>query len=263
MKAIKLLYKRFRDHRLIDLAAQCAYYLLLSLFPFLIFSVTLLSYLPFTFQDLYEFIKVDYIPPDVLAVVEDQWDVITGEHNTGLLSLGAVFTLWTASLALNSILRSLNLSYHVTEMRSMLLSRFMSILLTIGLLLVVVAAFVFQVIGDRFSEYLAFSIPLLDGAFFRWLLSFVILFVVFSVLYLIGPNIRLHVREVYIGALFAAIGWHITSLGFSFYLDNFANYSATYGTIGTVIALMVWFHASSLLILLGGEINAMIKEDDI
>ncbi|WP_096186703.1 YihY/virulence factor BrkB family protein [Evansella halocellulosilytica] len=261
MKTFQILYERFRDHRLVDLGAQCAYYLLLSLFPFLIFVVTLLSYLPFTFQDLYEFIKVEYIPGDVLAVVEDQWDVITRGHNTGVLSLGAIFTLWTASLALNSILRTLNLAYHVTEVRGALTSRFISIILTIGLLLVVIAAFVLQIVGDRFSEYLEFDMAFLDGAFFRWLLSFIILFVVFTILYLIGPNIRLHLKEVYIGALFASVGWHITSLGFSFYLDNFANYSATYGTIGTVIALMVWFHVSSLLILLGGEINAMLKED--
>ncbi|MBB5173473.1 YihY/virulence factor BrkB family protein [Texcoconibacillus texcoconensis] len=261
MKFLQFLYRRFRDHRLIDLGAQCAYYLLLSLFPLLIFAVTLLSYLPFTFMELYTFLKTDYIPSEVLQVVEDQWTFITHQERTGALSFGVIFTLWTASLALNAILRSLNLAYHVTEERGVILSRFMSIGLTIVLLLVVLAAFLFQIIGDQWSKYFAVESIFYNSYIFRWLLTSLLLFAVFLILYLVGPNLKLRLGEVYIGALFTTIGWQIATFGFSVYLDHFNNFTATYGTLGAIIALIIWFHLTSVLLLLGGEINAMLKED--
>ncbi|WP_100397931.1 YihY/virulence factor BrkB family protein [Bacillus sp. FJAT-44742] len=261
LKYTRSLMKRFADHDLISLGAQCAYFLLLSLFPFLIFIVTLLTYLPFTFQDVYNLLEEDYVPPEVLGIVENQWEVLTAHQNTGLLSFSIIFTIWTASLALNSILRTLNLAYHVTERRGMIKARVVSISLTISMFLVVLTALVVQVIGSNLLEYIEIEPVILDYDVLRWLVSSVILFIVFSILYLVGPNTRLKIKEVYTGAIFATVGWQLTSLGFSYYLNNFANYTATYGSIGAVIALMVWFHLSSVIILFGGEINAARKED--
>ncbi|WP_198153553.1 YihY/virulence factor BrkB family protein [Thalassobacillus sp. C254] len=193
--------------------------------------------------------------------MENQWEVLTAHQNTGLLSFSIIFTIWTASLALNSILRTLNLAYHVTERRGMIKARVVSISLTISMFLVVLTALVVQVIGSNLLEYIEIEPVILDYDVLRWLVSSVILFIVFSILYLVGPNTRLKIKEVYTGAIFATVGWQLTSLGFSYYLNNFANYTATYGSIGAVIALMVWFHLSSVIILFGGEINAARKED--
>ncbi|WP_078592745.1 YihY/virulence factor BrkB family protein [Evansella clarkii] len=261
MKFLRSLYIRFKDHGLIDLGAQCSYYLILSLFPFLIFIITLMSFLPFTFEDDLGLISDDIIPSGVLQVVENQWDVITEAQHTGLMSFGILFTLWTASLALNSILRSLNLAYNVTEERGMIKSRFISILLTISMFAVVLVALVLQVIGGAMKEFLAVGFTFFEFDLLRWGISSLILFIVFTLLYVTGPSLRLSLKDVYIGAVFATIGWQLTSLGFTYYLNNFADYTATYGAIGTVIALMVWFHFSSIIVLLGGEINAALKED--
>lgn len=259
MEFIISLIVRFKDHRLTELAAQCAYYLLLSLFPFLIFILTLLSFLPVAYElDLT--LLQDMIPAEIFQFIEGQWERITAGQNTGLLSISIILTLWTASLALNTIINLLNRAYHVTEERKFVKGRLISIFLTVGMFAVVLVALGLQVIGGALKEFIAFNLEIFNFNLMRWVISLVILFLVFLLVYWIGPNIRLKLREVYIGALFATLGWQIISLAFSFYLDNFANYTATYGTIGVVIALMVWFHLSSVIILLGGEINAELKE---
>ncbi|ADU28850.1 YihY/virulence factor BrkB family protein [Evansella cellulosilytica] len=253
------LYLRFKEHRLIELAAQCSYYLLLSIFPFLIFILTLFSFLPLTLEFDINVIQ-DVVPAEIFQFIEGQWTRITSQHNTGLLSFSIIFTIWTASLALNTILRLLNRAYHVTEERKMLKGRLISIFLTIGMFAVVLVALGLQVIGATLKDVLPFDFNIFKFNLLRWGISSLVLFIVFMLLYLVGPNIRLKLRDVYIGAIFATLGWLLTTSMFTFYLDNFANYTATYGTIGAVIALMVWFHLSSVIILLGGEINAELKE---
>lgn len=260
---MKSFWRRFKEHQLINLGAQCAYFLLLSIFPFLLVVVSLLSFLPFTLVDVYNLLEDTYVPPGVLTVIEDQWNVLTSEAQPGLLSVGALFTLWTASLALNSILSSLNLAYNITENRGLLKERIIAIGLTIAMFFVVILALVLQVAGVHLQEWLQLDLLLFDINLIRWLLSTSIIFAVFLLMYWIGPSMRLRFRDVYIGALAATAGWQLVSFGFSVFVSRFADFSATYGTIGTVIALMIWFHLTSLIILIGGEINAIRKEKEV
>lgn len=259
MNFIIAIVSRFKEHRLIELAAQCAYYLLLSIFPFLIFIITLFSFLPIALELDFDVIR-DFVPTEIFHFIEAQWLNITNQPRTGLLSFSIIFTIWTASLALDTILRLLNRAYHVTEERKFIKGRLISIILTIGMFGVVMIALILQVVGGALQDFIAFDLNILNFNLLRWVFSFIILFLVFALLYLIGPNIKLKFNEIYIGALFATSGWQLTSYLFSYYLDNFANYTATYGTIGVVIALMVWFHLSSVIILFGAEINAELKE---
>ncbi|CAM3955777.1 YihY/virulence factor BrkB family protein [Alkalicoccus chagannorensis] len=263
MRAIKEFFRRFQEHGLIHLGAQSAYFLLLSIFPFLIVVVSLLSYLPFSYAQVYQLLQQIYIPPGVLEVIENQWDILTAQNQPGLLSFGALFTLWTASLGMNSILRSLNLAYKTTEKRSLLFERFIALGLTLGMFIVILLALFLQGIGSQVQEWLALDFVIFDMNLFRWVLTSTVIFSVFLLLYWVGPSVRLRFRDVYIGALTATAGWQLLSYAFSMYLNQFADFSATYGTIGTVIALMLWFHLASLILLIGGEINAMRKEEKL
>ncbi|MBU9720953.1 MULTISPECIES: YihY/virulence factor BrkB family protein [Bacillaceae] len=260
MPLIMSLIARFKEHRLIELAAQCSYYLLLSLFPFLIFIITLISFFPISLEFDIALIQ-DIVPGDIAGMIENQWSHITAQQSTSLLSFGIIFTLWTASQSLNTMLRLLNRAYDVTEDRKMIKARLLSITLTIGMFAVVLVALGLQVVGAAFMDMFVFDLILFEFNAIRWVLSSLLLFIVFTLLYWLGPNIRLRFSEIYYGAIFATVGWQVTSFFFSYYLNNFANYTATYGTIGAVIALMVWFHLSSVIILFGGEINAALKED--
>ena len=260
MRYLKEMFYRFTEHQLIFLGAQCAYFFLLSLFPFLIVMISLLTFVPFTIEDFRTLLEDLYLPEGVMAVIEDQLNSLVQNRNTGALSLGVIFTIWTASLAMNAILRSLNLSYEVTEERGIILGRIVSIGLTFGMFVVIIAALTVQIIGGYLTELIAFDFWLFDEDLLRWLLITAFTFIVFLILYLVGPGTRVSFREAYPGTLFATLGWQATSFGFSIYLNNIADFSAMYGAIGTAIVLMVWFHLSALIILLGGEINAIKKE---
>lgn len=266
----KDLYNRFKEDELSRLSAELAYYFLLSLFPFLIFLITLLAYLPLSEADVLATIT-QYAPKESMVLIETTLNQILSKQNGGLLSFGIIATLWSASNGINAIVRALNRAYDVEENRSFLVARGMAIVLTIAMVFVILIALLLPVFGKQIGLFISATYGLSDEFLsiwnaIRWLLSGLILFIVFSALYFIAPNKRLQIKYVLPGSLFATVGWIIVSLAFSFYVSNFSNYSGTYGSLGGIIILMIWFYISGMIIVLGGEINGLLhkrKENSI
>ncbi|UJF33003.1 YihY/virulence factor BrkB family protein [Paenibacillus hexagrammi] len=257
----KELWRQFEQDDALGLAAQCAYYFLLSVFPFLLFIMSLFGYLPIQSTDVITLLK-EYIPGEVAKGMEANIVNLLEVKRGGTLSFGLVFSLVSASAAMNAIVLAVNKAYGLPERRSFIHSRFLAVMLTIGMLIVIASALLLSVFGHWIGDWMQmhFHLPLAQiekWNIFRWVINFVILFMVFLGIYYIAPNTCLTCKSVLPGALFAAAGWQLTSLGFSYYVNSFANYSATYGSLGGVIVLMTWFYISALLIIVGGEINAM------
>lgn len=261
----KEMFHRFMDDEVVGISAQLAYFFLLSLFPFMIFLFTLLGYLPISQEDVLSMVS-KYAPgEETMTLIESTIESVMSEHRGGLLSLGIIGTIWSASNALNAIVRALNRAYDVKESRPFLVARLMAIILTLAMILVIIVALLLPVFGKAIGVFL-FSFFGLSESFLkiwnamRWIVSFSIMVIVFASLYFFAPNRRLKIREVLIGAVFATLGWQLVSLVFSFYLDNFGNFSATYGSIGGIIVLMIWFYLSAMIIMIGGQLNASIKK---
>lgn len=258
---IKELWIRIEKDDVSGMAAQLAYFFLLSLFPFLIFLVTLLPYLPMRQEDILGVVR-DFAPGETMTLIETSLQEVM-KKNSKLLSFGLIATLWTASNGIHSIVHAFNKAYDVVESRSYFYSRFMAVFLTVGMIVVIVVALLLPVFGRHIGTYL-FSELGLSKQFLsvwnalRWLISSFILFFVFTGLYWIAPNKKLTCVSATPGALFATVGWAVTSLAFSYYVGNFDNYTATYGGIGAIIVLMTWFYLSGFIIILGGEINAYL-----
>ncbi|WP_163539530.1 YihY/virulence factor BrkB family protein [Gracilibacillus sp. YIM 98692] len=258
---MKQLMKRFADDDIAGLAAQLSYFFVLSLFPFIIFLVTLVGYLPFQQIDFIQFIST-YAPQEITHLIENNVTAIIDNRNGGLLSVGIIGTLWSASIGINAIIRSFNRAYNIDEERSFIRVRVVSIVLTFAMLLVIIIAFLLPIFGRAIGVSL-FSIFGLSETFLqwwnalRWVISSVIFFIVLITLYLLAPSKKVHVKDVFIGALFSTIFWQLTSLAFSLYVSKMGNYSATYGSLGGVIILMIWFYLSGIIIIVGGEINAL------
>ncbi|MBP3038512.1 YihY/virulence factor BrkB family protein [Bacillaceae bacterium Marseille-Q3522] len=256
---IQEIWKRIMVGDVFGLAAQLAYFFILSLFPLLIFLVTLLPYLPITQDDLLAVIR-DFAPAEALNFIEKNLHEIS-TRNGPLLSFGIIATLWSASNGINAILKALNRAYDVSENRPFFLAKGMSMFLTVAMIFVFVLALLLPVFGKQIG-LLLFSKLSLSSEFIaawnalRWLISPFILFVVFAGLYWVGPNIKKTEVCVIPGALFSAFGWIVVSYAFSFYVSNFNNYSATYGSIGVIIILMIWFYLTGIIVIIGGEINA-------
>lgn len=260
-KWLTLLWRRIGKDDVFGLAAQLAYFFLLSLFPLLIFLVTLLSYLPFSQEDLLGVIG-DFAPGETKNFINTNIHEIVGNQNGKLLSFGIIGTLWSASNGLGAIIRAFNKAYEVKESRSFVVARVMAILFTVAMIFVFIIALLLPVFGKQIGLYLftkfGFSSEFIEfWNMVRWVLSSVIIFTIFVILYWLGPNMKVKCVQAVPGAIFATISWSVVSLGFSYYVNNFGNYSATYGSIGAVIILMIWFYLSGIIIILGGEINAL------
>lgn len=255
------LFKNFTEDEVPGLAAQMSYFFLLALFPLLIFLVTLVGYLPIDHQALLETMS-GLVPADSMALIESNLEQVVDSSGGGLLSVGIIGTLWSASNGIKAIMQSLNKAYDVEENRSFLVGRLIAILLLISMLILIIVALLLPIFGRAIGIYV-FSFFDASDRFIdiwntlRWVISSSIFFIVFMYLYRLAPNAKVHLKDVIYGALFATIGWQLVSFGFSFYVNNFGNYSATYGSLGGVIILMFWFYLSGIIIITGGEINAL------
>lgn len=261
---LRLLWHRIEEDDLPGLSAQLAYYFLLSLFPLLIVLFSLLPYFPIPHQDMLGMIK-DFAPAEAMELIEKNIQDIMSHRNGGLLSFGIIGTLWSASNGINATVLAFNKAYKVKESRSFIVARGTAILLTFGMIFVLILAIVLPVFGREIGLFL-FSKLGYTTEFIKlwntlsWLVSAIILFLIFTGLYWIAPNVKLKCRSAFPGAIFATIGWIISSMGLTFYVGNFSNYSLTYGSIGAIIVLMIWLYISAFIIILGGEINAFYSE---
>jgi membrane protein len=260
---LKDLWKRFNQDEVAGLSAELAYFFLLSLFPFMIFLITLIGYLPIHQGNVVGFLS-QYAPGEAMNLIENNLNMIIESHNGGLLSFGIIATIWSASNGLNAVIRAFNRAYDVKETRSFIVARLMSIILTVAMLIVIVIALLLPVFGKQIGVFIFSALGLSETFLLiwnaaRWIISFFVLFLVFSCLYYFAPNKHLHWKEVFTGAFLATLGWILVSSAFSYYVGSFGNYSATYGSLGGIIVLMIWFYLTGMIILIGGEINAIIN----
>ena len=266
LRFLKKLYGRLEAHNISGLSAQLSYFFFLSLFPLLMAVFSLLPFLPVSEEDILYFLE-DFAPEETIAVLESAVERILADHNGKILSISILITLWSASNGMNAIIRAMNLAYEVKENRPFFITRGISVLLTAAMIFVILVALALPVFGKQLGIYL-FSKFGLTGDFlsawhsFRWGVSSIVLFIVFTFLYYFTPNKRISCVSAIPGALVSTAGWMVSSLAFSYYVDRFAHYSYTYGSLGGIIVLLLWLYITAYILIIGGEVNAMISEKD-
>lgn len=245
-------------------AAALAYHGLLALFPFVIFLIALLGILqvPQFFDAVLEQART-VLPQDAYEPLKNVITEIQNQQSGGLLSFGILGAIWAASSGIRALMKALNTAYDVEETRPMWKMYLLSVLYTIGLALLLVAAIGLMLLGPQAMEWLAEQIGL-GGAFVtiwtwaRWPLAVILLTLAAAVIYYVSPNVEQPFALITPGSLIAVVVWILATIGFSIYVSNFGNYSATYGSLGGVIALLFFFFISAAVLLLGAEINAEI-----
>ncbi|PPA69001.1 ribonuclease [Jeotgalibacillus proteolyticus] len=257
---IKEVLGRFNRSDTTGLGAQLAYFFLLSLFPLLIFAMALIPYLPITQDQLLDLFN-EFAPGETMSIIETTVSEIATGQNTGILSVGLLGTLWSASNGMNALMRSFNLAYEVEETRSFIVARGMAVVWTIVMVAVVVIALLLPIFGQQIGEVFFSAFGLSDVFLTVWnVLRFAVtpfvLLMVFIGLYTFVPNVKIRFVSVIPGALFAAVGWMVTSFLFAFYVSSFGNYASTYGSVGGIIVLMIWLYLSGIIMMVGAQINA-------
>jgi membrane protein len=249
----------------LNLAAQLAYYFFLALFPALLFLVAIVSFIPV--QGLLEMITstlARVAPGEVITIIQDQVLKIAHDQNSGLLTLGLLGTIWSTSSGVDAIISTLNEAYDIQEGRPWWRVKLTAIGLTLALAVFVVLAFALLLIGPTLAEKVA-SWFYLGPAFvwswkiLQWPVVFGLVALAIAIIYYYAPDAEQEWIWITPGSVLATVLWLLTSLGFKFYVSHFASYNATYGAIGGVIVLMLWFYVSSLAVLVGAELNAEIE----
>jgi len=256
------LYNQFRENNISGVGAQLSYYVILSFFPFLIFLITLLKFTPLTHD--HTLVELSLILPDeALSVVSSIIQEITQVNDATFLSIGMLGTIWASSRGTSSLISGINRAYNTSDSRPFWKIKLIGILFTIALAFLILFALTLLVFGKILGEFV-FSYLGVSMVFYyiwtllRYLIPVVSLFSTFLLIYILAPNTTLRIRNVLLGTTFSTLGLIVVSLLFSFYVNNFGNYSKTYGGIGGVIVLLIWLYISSTIVLVGAEINATI-----
>jgi membrane protein len=266
-KVVKDIYFRFKDDDVPALASQLAYYFILAIFPFLVFLINLVSITPITSeQALSNLSKV--IPQEAYVIIRDVIGEVTRSNRETFLSFSMIATLWVSSNGMKAVVKGLNKAYDQHENRSVWKVRGLSIIGTVAFAFTILFAFILLILGEIIGKnvfvYLGFSSSFKTiWSYIRFIIPILIIFIVFTLLYRFMPNKRMKFTEVLPGSLFSTFGWFITSILFSLYVNNFSNYSNTYGSIGGIIFLIIWLYWISIIILLGGELNASLAYNRI
>lgn len=264
IQLIKEFMERVKEDHVSAYAAQAAFFLILSAFPFVILILTFTRFLPVTQSD-FMFMVQELLPAEMeVWVIEILQELIDNSGNT-LMSFSIIIALWSAARGILSISNGLNSVFRTEESRNYFLLRSIATLHTLIVavaLVILLVVFVFgnslyQVVLNRFA-FLNNIVTLILSV--RVAVGFVLLFLMFVAMYKGLPNHKLSLRQATPGALFCALSWMIVSFGFSIYVNHFSNYSRIYGSLAGIAIAMVWVYMMMVLVLWGGELNALIKE---
>lgn len=249
----------------LGLAAQLAYYFFLALFPALIFLVAVASYFPLdALSSRLVGALSGLAPPDVLEILQEQLQRISNSDDGGLLTIGFLGALWSSSAALMTLSSSLNRAYDIEESRPWWKVRLVAMALTIAIALMVIVSFTLVIAGPALAEGIAQRFGLGEAfewtwKVLQWPLALVLVALAVGLVFYFGPDAEQSWEWITPGALVATILWLIASLVFRYYVTNFTDYEAAYGTIGGAIVLLLWFYVSGLALLAGAEMNAEIE----
>ncbi|HEX8649204.1 MAG TPA: YihY/virulence factor BrkB family protein [Pyrinomonadaceae bacterium] len=264
----KRVWQEMQEDDVFGRAAQLSYYFLLALFPLLLFLTSLLGYFAEAGTELRNNLLsylATVMPASAWDLVHTTVDEISKAKGGGKLSFGILATLWAASNGMGAISESLNVAYNVKETRPWWKARLVSILLTIALAVLIISALTLVLYGGEIAEKIAAGFGLGDAFTITWKIvqwPLVLMFVLlsFSLIYYFAPD--LHDQDwkwVTPGSMIGVALWLLVSFAFRGYLHFFDSYSATYGSLGAVIILMLWFYLTGAAILIGGEINSEIE----
>jgi membrane protein len=254
------------DDNCLGLAAQLAFYFLFALFPALLFLVALIGYIPVD-NALDELLAAlgTVAPQEFVELLREQLSELARGQHGGLLTIGIAGALWTSSAALVAIIDALNRAYDVAEWRSWWKRRALAILLTVGLAFIVLLSLVLVSVGPDVIQVVASWMQLAPAfaalwTWLRWPVMIMCIIAGVDLVFHLAPNRKTQWVWVTPGALVATVLWLVSSFAFKWYVVNFGNYTVTYGAIGAVIIAMLWFYVSSLAILVGAELNAVLEQ---
>ena len=247
------------------LAAGLAFYFVLAFFPFVLFLVSVVTLVPGV-EGLTDWLLQtagQYVPPEAWHLVEGVIRGVLGTRRSGLVSVGVLLALWSASSGYASVEDCLNVAYRVEVRRAWWKVRLEAVVMTLGLSLFVVVAFVLTLFAGPLAALAASHLGPAGGTatiVLNWSLSLALMTFVTAMVYYFGPNVAQSWEWLSPGVVVFTVGFTVASAAFSIWVSRFATYDKTYGSLGAPIVLLFWLYLLAVFLLLGGELNALLDE---
>jgi membrane protein len=246
-------------------AAALGFYLTLAVFPTMIFLMALVPYLPVAHVDQAIMDLLHQVLPartaEMFAGVVSE---VASERRGGVLTFGIAAALWASSTGMYAVMQQMNIAYDVDERRGFIRARATALGLSLLFVVLVIGAFSLVVLGGVIQDWIGRRLGVSDTLLnffivFRWVVIVLALLVAIALIYDRAPSRRRRFALLTRGTIIATASLLIASLAFRVYVTNFGNYSATYGSIGAVIVLMLWFYLAGLVMLVGAEIDSLAE----
>ena len=262
LRGAYLMIQRYLRHNVGIQSAALAFYLLFMIFPFLIFISALLGLLRLDVAGILLALG-EILPRGVVDLIEVYLTYVSRNPSPHLLVFGLVFSIYFPMRATNSLMRSVRTAYHLGPPRGPVRHVLNTLLYTVLLIVTIAAALALMTVGDRILSYAVvhFRLPFFVAEAWtklRFPVVAVLCYFALFLLYALAQDVRQPWRNIWPGTLAALTAWMAVSWLYAFYVDNIANYSLLYGSIGTVIALMIWLYMSSVVLIMGAELNGTI-----
>ena len=266
-KAFSLFGKKITHDAVAAFSAQTAFFIIISASPFLVLIVSVLEKIPFISADMM-YTVLDIFPRTVMEYMENIIKEICSGNSVAIISISAAVLLWAASKGVTSIMRGLNFIYKTDEKRNFLEIRLVSVGYTIGFVVYIVLTLIFIFGGGMLSSLLKSRLP--ENLFFTviyrivsFLGKLMLLTVLFGLVYLIVPKRKATIKSQLPGAVLSALGWLGYSWFYSFYIDHLAGNSYVYGSLTSIILIMLWLYVCMYIFFIGGEVNSIISGEEL
>ena len=257
-------YKGLLEGSLTTRASSLAFNFFLAFFPSIIVLFTLIPFVPIEgFQEQLFVLMMDILPPSTFDATKSILDDVVNNEQGGLLSLTFILALYFSTNGVNAMITGFNATYHLTDKRTWWQLRLLSFTLTLVLTILLVLTIIFQLFSQGFLSNLVsegylhqYSADII--LYTKWLFLVLVLFISYSILFYYGPADKKGWKFLSAGSISTTILSVTSSLGFSYYVTNFAQYNKLYGSIGTLLVILLWMYFNSIILLLGFELNASI-----
>jgi membrane protein len=262
-RLIGILSRKITGDHVEAFSAQAAFFIIISFFPFIMLLLSLVYLFPLEESNVLRFIT-EVFPTTVSSML---FSVITEiyDHTASstVISITAITALWSAAKGFLAIMKGLNSVYEINETRNYFFLRAIAAFYTLIFAIMLLATMVLFVFGNRLYYWIEQKIPILmDTALviisLRTILGLVILIIFFLIIYIVIPNRKTRIMSELPGAMICAAGWMGFSYAFSYYIDNFSNYSSMYGSLTAIVLFMLWMYFCMYILFLGAEFNILI-----
>lgn len=267
IQLIRAFTTKLRDDSISAFAAQAAFFIILAIFPFFMFLLTLINYLPFSIDDL-SLLTNDILPESITTLLQTILNELIQKSSGTLLSVSVIAALWSSSSGTVALLKGLNAVYRHKETRNYFVLRGISAFYTLVFAILLILMLILLVFGNQLYEFIMIQLPIFRNLAMmvlnlRSLFTMAILTLFFLMVYLILPNRKSNIFRELPGAIIAAGGWLLFSYLFSYYIDNMRNYSYTYGSLAAIAISMLWLYFCMFILFIGAEINMILSHPEV